>query len=333
MAGTLLDGLIELYVAMLAGLLAGKILARRSLRQPGERVLGRVVLLVLTPVLVFTSLVNADIALDPVLVISIVIVQQVTSLSMMGLAYVGLKGKRIPDPKLGGFLLVAGFPNATIFPLPIVIAAFGPAYVAIIVLFSASELVLRGTLGTFLAMKLGAPPVVTGEATPSRGFSARASLKSFLLFPPTIAIILAAIWIPLGLPVPREALDLVKGPLSKIVSWLGAAMIGMVLSGLDKSMFSTFKTDIPGSMVLRFVLPCVVYLPLAFLLPFEMDPVIVKTILLLEVMGPPAVMNAIYAVTFHLDKVFVSSMVAVLTLAMAVLAPVIVLAGPLVFGP
>jgi predicted permease len=317
---SLLDGLLELYACIGIGFVVGFVLEKKGVRGPVEKVMTWVVLNAVTPILVFTSLVKNAINIPWENVTSTVVVMVVTSIGSMGFTYATFRKRRdITDAKLGGYLLIAGWANATFFPLPIVLAVFGADFLIYPVLYASTSLVLRGTLATYLCIKLGANP---GETV-----SAKKTLKALLMFPPTVAILIAIAYIAIGVPAPPELFNVIEVPIAKISSWLGAATIGMFLNGVD-----IVKRDIPRSLLIRFAIPLLIFIPLSILLPIVEDVTTVKTILLLEVLSPPAIINTLFAARFHLDKELVAMSVVVLTILMIFLTPIILLVGSLVFA-
>ncbi|MBD3188561.1 hypothetical protein GF325_17150 [Candidatus Bathyarchaeota archaeon] len=333
MATSLLEGLLTIYIFIGIGLIIGKLLGEYR-----DRVLKlgtRLAIYVLTPVLVFISLVNTEIVLDFRLVAGIILVQVTTSLLLMGITFAFVKRRgTMENPKLGGYLLIAGFPNATVFPLPIILSVFGEAYLTIIFLFSSSALVLRGTLGTYTSIKLGSGSIEgSGEekASPTENIDVKKTILKVIGFPPTIGIILAVIFLATGTPLPRDALELIKDPLSAMTSCLGSGIIGLILAGLDTSKLKTYKRDLPACMLIRFVIPFIYFMIVSRFMKFSTDDTIIKSILLLEVMGPPAIFNALFAVNFGLKPEFVATMVVILTLCMIILAPLIIVVAPFLF--
>ena len=322
MAASLVEGLLQFYIFIAAGFVIGYLLERRHMREKASKIFTKLVLYVLSPIAIFISLVNVDISLSFEMVLSIMLTQITTAFLMMTICYFSLRKKNLPKEKLGGYILISGFPNATIFPLPIIISSFGEAFIIIPVLFSTPALLLRGTLGTYISIKMG--------DNDAEHVSLKSTLKKMILFPPTLAILVSVVFL-LFPQIDWSSLDGVKSLISPAISIFGALTIGLIIAGLKKESIGQFKHDIPRTMVFRFLLPPIFFLLFSVLLIFPENASIIKSILLLEVSGPPAIMNAMFAVNFNLDKDFVASMVVVLTLFMILLAPIILLLGTVLF--
>lgn len=321
---SLFDGLLELYIFIGIGFGIGFMLERKGFRTIVEKLLTWIVLNAVTPVLVFTSLVKNAISLPWENVASTMLTMVITSIGAMCITHVVFrKSVDMTNAKLGGYLLIAGWANATFFPLPIVLAVFGTEFLIYPILYASISLVLRGTLATYLCIKLGANP---GETV-----SVKKTMKALLTFPPTVAILIAIAYILIGIPAPQAMLAMIEVPIAKLSSWLGAATIGMFLNGVDMVKVKGLKQDIPRSMLIRFVIPLGIFIPISILLPIVKDVTIVKTILLLEVLSPPAIINTLFAARFRLDKELVAISVVVLTIFMIFLTPAILLVGVAVF--
>lgn len=310
-----------MYVFIAIGAFIGYIL--KGWREKVLQTSTKAIIYCVTPILIFISLVNTEITLSITLVLGIIFVQLSMSCLMMLIAFLALRNRSwMTGKKLGGYLLIAAFPNATVFPIPIVLAVWGESFLTLLFLYSSSALVLRGTLGTYTSIKYG-----RGEGK----IPVKQTLVKVITFPPTIAIILAIIFIGFNAQMPNEILAVIKTPLSKLTSWFGAIVIGMILAGLQRKRLHEFKKDVLISSMLRFLLPFLYFVGIAIFLIFPDNNQIVKSILLLEVMGPPAIFNAMFAVNFDLDREFVATMVVLLTLMMLIIAPLLILLSPLIF--
>ncbi|MHA1681653.1 MAG: AEC family transporter [Promethearchaeota archaeon] len=332
MASDLLLGLLEIYVCIGIGLILGFIIRER--RGVVITLLTKVSIYALVPVLVFISLVTTKKILDVPLVAGTIATQLSTSLLLLGITLALLRKRGMSRRKLGGYILIAMFPNATIFPLPIVLSVFGESFLAIIFLFSSSALVVRGTIGTYASIKLGGPGPGAGnegKEGKEKKVDVKRTMIKLLTFPPTIAIIMAVIFVTLSIPLPGDALKVIKEPMSKVTSWLGSGIIGLILSKLKVDKLKEYRKDLPVTMLFRFVIPFLFFFLISRFMTFSEDGEIVKSILLLEVMGPPAIFNALFAINFDLDGDFVATIVVVLTLFMILLAPLIILVSPLLF--
>ncbi len=330
MAQSLVDGLLELYTAIGIGVVVGTVLNRvrreQKLNEKALKINTVLVLNIATPALILVSLLTAEISLNVELVLAIIGVQVSTAIIGVIFAIVIMTRRKLPREQIGGYVLISGWPNATIFPLPIVISVFGDSFITIVMLFSSSALALRGTLATYLCVKFG--------AVKNQKISIKRTLREIFTFPPTISIIIAFVILAFSIPLPAVVLDVLvitKPWFSTLANVYGAITVGMILASVDRTQFLTYKKEIPWAMLLRFVVPALSYLPLSLFLAFPQDSATIKSILLLEVLGPPAIINTMFAANFHLDKNLVAVMVVVLTLFMILLAPLILLAGSCMF--
>ncbi|MHA1791988.1 MAG: AEC family transporter [Promethearchaeota archaeon] len=321
MAHDLLSGLMEIYLFISIGAVIGYLLKKR--REKVLQILTKVTIYIFTPILIFISLVTTEMVITFELILSIVSVQLISACTMMAIAFLLCKKSgNMDNKKLGGYLLIAAFPNATVFPLPIVLSVFGEEWLIIIFIYSSSALILRGTLGTYTSIKYGS---VEGSV------SLKETVIKFITFPPTLAIIVALLLLSLNVDMKFDFFLVIKPGLSTSTSWIGSGIIGMILAGLERKQVHEFKRDIPYSFLLRFAFPFALFLLMSPLISNDTNNMIFRTILLLEVTGPPAIFNAIFAVNFNLDRYFVATSVVIITFLMIFLAPVILLIGAALF--
>ncbi|MHA1369353.1 MAG: AEC family transporter [Promethearchaeota archaeon] len=324
---SIFQGLLELYLSISCGALIGFFLKKK--REKILSISNKILLYFLTPVVMFISLINFEIKLDFLMVSGIVITQILVTTNLIIIAYLIIGRKKIAKRgKTGAYLLIAGWPNATVFPLPIVIAFFGEQFLPIIFIFSSSALIMRGTIGTYLSIRFG------GDGSTDKHLSFKKTIIKLFTFPPTISIIVAMVLISLKITFPESIivpLNIVKTPLSKIGGWFGGIIIGFIVSGLQKNNLKEYSRDIPVAMLIRFLLPFIFFSLFSIVIHFSEHDVIIKSILLLEVMGPPAILNVAFAVNFKLDEKFVATMLVTLTLMMLGIAPLVLFVASCIF--
>lgn len=225
------------------------------------------------------------------------------------------------DKKLGSYLYLNAFPNAMLYPLPIVLAAFPDALVVVLVLFSAAALVVRGTLGTYVGEKLGGDV----ESRPLR------TLAKLFTFPPFLGILVAVVFLAFQVPVPTDAFLAIKPVFNEISTGLGATIIGIILSTLTHADLAAYKRDVGTVALFRFGFASLFYLSVTYFLRFDAFQAEIRTILFLVVIGPPAIFNVVFSVHFGLEEKFAAVTVASLTLVALGLLPLILWLGPVIF--
>jgi predicted permease len=228
------------------------------------------------------------------------------------------KGKE-ENQRKGSILSLIAFPNAFLFPLPIVLSLFGPKYIVILIIFSLSAQVLRSTLLTYQCIYFGKKMKTYVQ-----------NLKELITFPPTIALIISVILNLLGIRLNQEIYITINEILSRITSMLGAFIIGLLLVNFDFSKFREFIIDQDFIMVLliRVLFSFILFLVLSQFLLFPPETShIILIILMLLFVDPPAVSNVAYAEFFELDYEFSGFCVFTITIMAIIYIPLFILLG------
>jgi len=312
--------LLIFYVVIAIGYLFGRIFKNKS-KEIGKY-LSFILLFILAPPLVlFAFLIPNESLNTSSIIINIVIFQIILVFSTQLIAYLLIlrnKGEQ-EDQRKGSILSIVSFPNAFLFPLPIVLSLFGPGYIVILIIFSLSAQVLRSTLLTYQCIYYG-----------KKTKSYLDSLKEMLTFPPTIALIISVILNLLGIRLTQEIYISINEILSRITSIFGALIIGLLLVNFDFSKFREFIIDKDFIMVLmiRVGFSFILFLILAQFLKFPPETSqIILIILMLLFVDPPAVSSVAYAEYFELDYEFSGFCVFTITIMAIVYVPLFILFG------
>jgi len=312
--------LLIFYVVIAIGYLFGRIFKNKS-KEIGKY-LSFILLFILAPPLVlFAFLIPNESLNTSSIIINIVIFQIILVFSTQFIAYLLIlrnKGEQ-EDQRKGSILSIVSFPNAFLFPLPIVLSLFGPGYIVILIIFSLSAQVLRSTLLTYQCIYYG-----------KKTKSYLDSLKEMLTFPPTIALIISVILNLLGIRLTQEIYISINEILSRITSIFGALIIGLLLVNFDFSKFREFIIDKDFIMVLmiRVGFSFILFLILAQFLKFPPETSqIILIILMLLFVDPPAVSSVAYAEYFELDYEFSGFCVFTITIMAIVYVPLFILFG------
>jgi predicted permease len=228
------------------------------------------------------------------------------------------------NQRKGSILSLVAFPNAFLFPLPIVLSLFGSEYIIILVIFSLTAMVFRSTLLTYQCILYGKNKVKSYVD----------NLKEMLTFPPTITLILSIILNLIGVRLTLEIFQNVNEIISQITSITGALIIGITLVNFDFSRVREFlgDKDFIAVFMIRVIFSFFLFLIVAQFLDFPPEiSQIVLIILLLVFIDPPAVTNIAYAEYFELDYEFSGFCVFSITLLAVIYVPIFIFIGMLIF--
>lgn len=313
MADSILFNVLELYSYILIGVLIGLIF-RRNIEKIGH--IGNFIIVnILTPIVIFATLTSSDYSIPAYSIIQIIFLEVSSVLVCWITTYYFLKKKINDNKKLGSFMFLNGLPNVMIYGIPIVIAFFPEELVVIPVIYASSALVIRGTLGMYIGERLGADVKM----------SIKDSIKKLLTFPPLLGIFAAMIGMVLDLP--NSILIGVKNATSPVYSAMGAGLIGTILSRLSKKEIKNYANDILIVSIWRFGISFLYFIAIVYFLHFPQNQQEIRTLLMISVLGPPAVMNVSFALYFKLDTKFAAISVAMVTLFAIALLPLIVWFG------
>jgi predicted permease len=311
--------LLIFYLVIAIGYIFGRIFKNNS-KEIGK-LLSFILLFILAPPLVLFAFLLPNQSLNTSVILNIVMFQIILVFTTQLMAYVFMlrkKGKE-ENQRKGSILSLIAFPNAFLFPLPIVLSLFGPKYIVILIIFSLSAQVLRSTLLTYQCIYFGKKMKTYVQ-----------NLKELITFPPTIALIISVILNLLGIRLNQEIYITINEILSRITSMLGAFIIGLLLVNFDFSKFREFIIDQDFIMVLliRVLFSFILFLVLSQFLLFPPETShIILIILMLLFVDPPAVSNVAYAEFFELDYEFSGFCVFTITIMAIIYIPLFILLG------
>lgn len=313
MADSILFNVLELYSYIALGVLIG-VIFRKNIEKIGQ--IGNFIIVnILTPIVIFATLTSSNYSLPPSSIMQIIFLEISAVFVCWITTYYFLRKKLDNNKKLGSFMFLNGLPNIMIYGIPIVIAFFPEELVVIPVIYASSALVVRGTLGMYIGERLGADVKM----------SIKDSIKRLLTFPPLLGIIAAVIGMSLELP--NDILISIKNTTSPVYSAMGAGLIGTILSKISRKNMREYANDIFIVSIWRFGISLIYFMAIVYFLHFPLNQTEIRTLLMISVLGPPAVMNVSFALYFKLDTKFAAVSVAVVTLFAIALLPLIVWFG------
>ncbi|GAB4311353.1 MAG: hypothetical protein Kow0069_11720 [Promethearchaeota archaeon] len=315
MVSQLASNLLQLYVFILVGFVAGRALSGHG--EAVSRAFSVVQIYAVVPLQMFLIINTSTFPVDAGFIAQVVALEVGSVVLLMGTTRAHLSGRVDDKKRVGTYLLLNSFPNAMLYPLPIVLAFFGDQYLIVLALFSASALVLRGTLGTWVCEKLGADVHLSLKQTAWR----------LVTFPPVVGLLVGASVKASGVHLPVDALSTVKAPLNAVSTVGGAALIGLILSSVSIGEVREFWSHVRRVAAWRFGLALAYAATLLPFTRFSVGQTETRTILLLVLVGPPAVFNVTFSVYFDLDAKLAAVSVAALTVVALGVMPVVILAG------
>ena len=314
--------LLIFYFIIFSGFVFGRIFKRynREIR----KILSFTLLFILTPPIIFFAFFLSQISLNLTIILNIIIFQVVLIFFTQFITYLIYlrNGDDTSKKRKGAILNLVAFPNAMLFPLPIVLSLFGMDYVIIIVIFSLAALILRNTWSIYLNMYYGG----------SEKQSFKDTLKKMLTFPPTLTLIICFILKSFNLTFDQQILNGISNIFSYTTTILGGVLIGVLVVNINLNHVKSFKKDFAVVLIIRTLFSFILFLFLTIFLTF---PTEIKsytlTILLLVYVNPPAVNNTIYAEYFELDKDFTAFCVIMITILAIFYVPLTLFIGFLLF--
>ncbi len=317
----LVVNLILFYILILIGYLLG--LGLKKFNDEIRKILTFILLFILTPITIFLALFTAipfgfiEIAVFVILRITLCFVPQFFAF------FVFLrKRSEAENPRKASILNMSGFPNNVLFPMPIILAFFGTDYIPILITFSITALIIRGTWLTWLCVHYGS----------EREHGFKSAIKQIIMFPPTITIILCLILLGFNVQFDQAILSVFKDINSILIFVFGNILIGFMLVNLDFKQIRVFKKDFSIVLFMRVAFSSLLFLGISFLLvfPTEIRTNTLTTLLILY-MGPPAVLNTTFAEYFELDKEFTAFCVFFITILAMIYTPLFLLIGIAIF--
>ena len=245
--------------------------------------------------------------------------------------FIFLTRKEGYTPDNGAIAFTATFPNALLYPFPIILALednlrndaiikniFINDAIYYATLFVFFAMVIRNTFGMYMGRKFRDKPQEVGENDKQGDFSFLNIFIDMCKFPPFLAVIVGFI------------LHLVVGPgvigaFPGLQIWKTIALYGsLLLVGVSfrnlsdlhpKKLFTKPTFQVSG---IRFIV--VPTLTLIAVSIFNFEP-IVAIPLLIQSMAPPAVSNIVYATFFKLNESLMSSVITIVTLLALIVLP------------
>jgi len=313
---TLFFNLALMYIYIIAGFITGKIFKSRhkKIRNIGADVLIKFI----SPVQIFIVLTTTTFTLSFLFIIQIILLAVGLYTLMTITTFLYFRGKELPPKKKGSYLLLNSFPNVLFFTIPIILSVFSEELLIVSVIFASTLLVLRGSISTFLCEKYGS----------DKSMSVKDMLVKLFTFPPFIAIIAGSIVLAFQIPIPIDAFLLVKPPINSIASAMGSILIGMILADIIKEEIKEYWKDIMNVTFWRFGISFLFFMSIVYFLQFDPEyQTEIRTILMIIVLGPPAVFNVIFSVYFNLEEKFAAITVATVTLLSLILLPFLIIFG------
>ena len=226
------------------------------------------------------------------------------------LMFLLLRKRNYEDATKGVFYICSTFLNALFIPIPLVLMFVGPSGLPIVVIFSLTQLALLSTLGAFMGATFGG-----GENGRNQ------IVKDVLTFPPFIAAIFALILFLLNVQL--------TGPLADILSYTGSITTFLALVAVGLGLGIRFSlVEIRAALevvgIRQFLVPLIT-IPIILLSGLSQ---LAQSIMILEVLMPPAVLTVVYAKGFNLDYEKAATIVTIGTLMLLPVIPFI----PLIFG-
>jgi malate permease and related proteins len=295
---------VVLPVFLVAGL--GYIIEKRL--HPPIAPFNQVVLYVLMPAFVFTSLLTVDFRREEP--IRITLFTFLLALAMLAVAFVIVRAARLDRPTSSAFMLTAAFPNLGNYGLSVVLLAYGQEGVAIGAILLAVQSLYGITLAIFIAS--------SGHA------SLRSSLREVFRQPMIYAVAAALFFNLTRIPVP--------GFISSALALPSQAAIPLMLLVLGMTFASTSRIERPGlvsvAVITRLVIGTIVGWALATLLGIDG---MARDVMIIGAAMPTAVFTILTATQFNTRPRLVSDVVVVSTLAsiVTVTAVLAILSGTL----
>jgi predicted permease len=312
--------LLQMYCYIFVGFLIGLALKERKdkVRTIGAQILIKLI----APFQIFIVLTTTTFTLSFSFIIQIILVSLGLYVFTTLTTQYFLKKKEIEPKKMGTFQLLNAYPNVMFFTMPIILSIFSEELIIVSVIVASTLNVLRGSITTYLCEKYGSDNKMNLKET----------FIKLITFPPFIGILAGSLVLALQIPMPTTELLLIKSPINTLASATGSILIGIILSSIVKQEVKKYWSDIRIVAFWRFVMSFSFFIAIVYLLKFEIEfQTEIRTILLIIVMGPPAVYSVIFSIYFKLDEKFAAISIATVTLMSLVLLPVLIYFGQWAF--
>lgn len=317
MVSALLINILKLYGFIAVGYIIGSVFKEK--KEKISKIVTWLTINIFTPIIIFLTFTATEYSMSVGDMIQILLLEIVSVTFFWLTTYYGLRNRIEDKKKLGSYMYLNGLPNVLIYGIPIVIAFFSESLIIVLVVFTSGALVVRGTVGMYIGEKLGADIKLSVWDT----------IKRLLTFPPLLGIL--AGFIGMNLIDSNEVLVVTKDIISPLYSGFGASIIGLILTKLKIQDVKDNLKDIGIVAFWRYVVSFIFYIAVVWFLRFPVDQTEIRTILLIAIIGPPAVLNVTFAVYFGLDDKFAAVSVATITLISLMLLPLEIYFGTNVF--
>jgi predicted permease len=219
----------------------------------------------------------------------------------------------------GALILCATFPNALLFPFPIILSVVGDVGIYYAAIFVFIAMTLRNTFGVVLGIIYD--PLKNREEIEKENKNMeiiKRNIINMLKFPPFLALIIGIL---IYLSSGPETINNIPGfDVFKTISLYGSLLlIGISFKELSQlHPKNLLSADVGKVSISRFLVAPIT--TLIFLIPFSTVSYIALP-LLIQSMAPSAISNVLYAKYFNLDESKISLIVTFLTLLALVILP------------
>ncbi|MHA2303903.1 MAG: AEC family transporter [Candidatus Hodarchaeales archaeon] len=219
----------------------------------------------------------------------------------------------------GALILCATFPNALLFPFPIILSVVGDVGIYYAAIFVFIAMTLRNTFGVVLGIIYD--PLKNREEIEKENKNMeiiKRNIINMLKFPPFLALIIGIL---IYLSSGPETINNIPGfDVFKSISLYGSLLlIGISFKELSQlHPKNLLSADVGKVSISRFLVAPIT--TLIFLIPFSTVSYIALP-LLIQSMAPSAISNVLYAKYFNLDESKISLIVTFLTLLALVILP------------
>jgi predicted permease len=254
--------------------------------------ISQISLYLLSPALIFTALVQQNIAAS--VSVKIVIATLLATVLILVTSVIMSAVLRHDRPMRSAFMLSTGFPNAGNMALPVLLLAFGDEGLAVGVIVFVTLAIMGQSLGIFIAA--------------SSQMDAMQSLKQIFKLPSVYAIAAAFTVRSIGIELPPAIFEPIK--------MLSNASIPVMLVVLGIQLAGEFRLERVFSLLTALVLRLLISVPLAYAatLLFGLDALAQSVVIIVYAM-PVAVFTIILSTEFKTNPKFVTNAVVTSTLA------------------
>jgi predicted permease len=288
---TLLEILIHDIVPIFVVIGLGYAFARRT--QPELRTLSRLTFYILSPCLVFISLVESDIAGGEVAQIVVFVVT--LTLTMGLLAFVTARALRLSTRQTSAFLLAVMFVNAGNYGLGVTRLAFGPLVESRAVLYFVTSSVMVYTLGVLIA----------------KGFAGgwRGAVKQLLGLPHIYALSAAMIIRALQWQVPQPILDGLRFPAQAAIP-LMLLLLGAQLVNAEVGQY--WRPALAATGLSLIIAPLATQTRQAVVLEASMPAAVITTLIAIEFQAEPKLVTGTVVLSTLFSPITLSIIIALL---------------------